>query len=1063
MAAEEQTLARPAGEVEVKWPPIEIPNFASVQLIGTINLEKKSYSLAGVLEKKIEAGPLSADKWTVKISNTKGLSITTEVGVFNEKATVGLKEFKTTKKATFGIDLANPVVIYITPWKTISIQTIDLIVEKGKAPILAVPIDIFTQKSLLKFAGSKKDNFLSFSFKTLSLDALLAEAPDKPTTDLDKKVILKDLEFEIRNFFKQKKVTNGKKPKEQPLRGTIKGTINLSQIVMKEINQDVSNLKMKAVIDAASGITFDVQLDDLEISPLKVSHAQFLIVANPKKTVPPKDRLLLILSGDTKFNIPNFGEFDLKLLARYQEGVFSLKAKVGKEITFQGATLRDVMVALAPQRNEFELAGNTTIHGLKVKGLIKITKPKDTYETSFSGEAISKTPYKPFAKSGIAGIETIAISAVKVTLETGKEKAGFLLSGKAKIMDVPVNATVGLLKVGEQKGLMLKALLPTGWKLPKPLDDLTISSPGFLISTLEYQDDELGLKVRKGIGVTAGLKVAGPLNKVTSLTGKLKQDEVRMYAVIGTELKDMVVSAAMPATIDFKNPRIKGGKLVLEITGERTLSLITSLLLKPTDKDPELRFTARIRLEELEAVLAGTMEGMWKDPLGIKGLEIGNVALEAGFTYAAGIPTSFGFIGEMVLSADASPNKIKLGGKIGADPRKIAVIGAIQTLSLKEVVYLAGKMVAKAKIKGLSGPEFQKGLNNLPPMGFKNVELKFAPYGAKIGELRIERGLTIKGDVEVVNKTGSIHLNVDDSGILARGYMSEFTLGPLKVTGPGPDFTKGSGDDGPIMDLLLKFVDQHLFIGATVSIFDVQAHTDIRMSKDKISFKTSAKIYDVFRAEIEAESRGDIRNPDFYLKAQVKDDLGSFLYKHVKKHLDKIKNGKELRQKIDNINRDLAALNSLKTKIGQLGKKIYDEEQRYESLKAGPKVVQGTKSLGDRGGWRTQQAGLITERAAKKTALEAARTALIVFIKSKQWAGNAAEFIVKGNIISVKQATIEASLRGLSTGKLPRLKADLVFIGLPLKIDVNMNVKDLPRAGDHIAREIIQKFNAMQR
>jgi len=61
-AAAEPTQTRPASEVEVKWPPIEIPNFASVQLIGTIDLEKKSYSLAGVLEKKIEAGPLSADK-----------------------------------------------------------------------------------------------------------------------------------------------------------------------------------------------------------------------------------------------------------------------------------------------------------------------------------------------------------------------------------------------------------------------------------------------------------------------------------------------------------------------------------------------------------------------------------------------------------------------------------------------------------------------------------------------------------------------------------------------------------------------------------------------------------------------------------------------------------------------------------------------------------------------------------------------------------------------------------------------------------------------------------------
>ncbi len=685
-----------------------------------------------------------------------------------------------------------------------------------------------------------------------------------------------------------------------------------------------------------------------------------------------------------------------------------------------------------------------------------------------------KKPYKPFAKVPVPGVKDITITDVQLTPGISATRSSFTLEGNVSALGITGKGRIGYWKIlttGKNEFLLnlsLGASVTLGKLMPflkgTFLEQVTVSNPSFLVSTFKYKDPITHLTLRPGLTLLGKLDLSksGILSNVEKITNT-KFEPLTLFGSIGKEPKELSLAVVIPAKLTFKNPNWKSSSLLLQISGGAvktadtkapspayapSISLHANVAVKPTDDDEPLNFHLSMTFEADDATLAGTVKGMWKNPLGIKGLEIGNVALQGTVAYTGGMPTGIGVTGEMVLGKGTRPKKIKLAGKIDVKPQKVAILGKINALSLGDLMYLARKMGARVKLPAL------------PPLTFKDVELKFAPFGARIGEILIEKGITVKGSVEIYNKKVTVDVNLDSSGIVAKGYMNAVDIGALKISGLGPDGKSGTADDGPIFDLFLKPEKQHLFISGLINVLGLEAQTHVEMTRNKIKFSAKGKILDAFHAEVTGDSRGNMKHPDFHIVAKFKNSFGEYLYKHLKKHLDTLKDGKDLQAKQAVINQELAKLNEKQKKVGELEKKIKAEEKRFEALSVKEKALQSVKSLASRADWRTEQGKVIAEVEIKKAALKTARDAIILFIKSKKWVGTAAEFLVEGKIIAIKEGSIEGSLRAISQGTLPHLKARIILLGVPVNVDMKLNIKDMTKMGEAIALDIFNKFKA---
>jgi hypothetical protein len=379
--------------------------------------------------------------------------------------------------------------------------------------------------------------------------------------------------------------------------------------------------------------------------------------------------------------------------------------------------------------------------------------------------------------------------------------------------------------------------------------------------------DLFRMELDQGLNLFGALRLdSGILDSVRSAFAYTPK-ELLVNGVIGTKifsgdlgaLQIKGILATIPVPSWMPNA-CKSIQPIIELNGEPAVAL--SLTLKvglPNNEKEPVDFQGKVVLplgsnQTIEFV--GCMNGTWEDPFGIEGLSIGDLVLKV----VLGDP-AFGLAGsfkigdkEVLLSA-----KIPLGASAGG----VGFRGTINELHLGDLVDLVGSM----------GGPVQTGDLPLDQIGFRDVDIAIA--GKTDKDLGLMEGLTLKGKLDIIKKElGIVNIHVSKKlGITIQGSLKKLNLGPLELTGDGPDNKAGTEDDGPYVDAALTLSAAHFYLGGKVELLGISHEVQVVVAKSGLSFEFTDKIWKLYQANVLVAGGLNFKDPKFRVKAQLRSDF----------------------------------------------------------------------------------------------------------------------------------------------------------------------------------------------
>lgn len=944
---------------DVTLYPEKDPNTGAAQLRAT--LPGKQINLSPV--------PISFDTFELIINEGKNPSLNSRVSVFGKKATLQLVELKKEtnikteqipgikakkltlplKKAHFRVVFIDKPTITIIPGKTLQLNYMELIVEKGKTTTLGAEISMLGKKVDLQFEFSKTICKLTFSLPTTTLGNLISELQRTSFKDAQLKNLSVSTSFKIGAQTPTSEI-------QEDLATNFTATADFSSLKTNNLNLNLSNLNINAYASKDKGFHLDAEIKNLELPIIgTINNAKFVLdsakaveakratevkAKTPtEKTEEEKDKpevqkpatAEVSLTGNGSFEVPTLGKLDYTLAASYSDKGFELDAEIKSPVYYAGSKIDNAKLTLNPTTKTVKVNGDIIIKGFNLIANITIAPdPKDPNkkEVKFDAEVTKKT-WKPFEKENVPDfLKNIVFNNLKAKLEIQKGQtaatADLSLSGDAVIYGIAVTAEAKYIKTEQGQGIFVKAVVPKG-KEPDGLKKLDIKNSSLIITTIPYVDPETKLAYTPGLSLTGQITLTGILAPV----GKLLGGKDQVFTISGTlnpDPRKSKLSVELTKGLPLKTSKVSIGPVALQISGVPEIELYAGITVRPSPKDEELIFKGSAALNPTEIKFNLEMDGMWKNPFGINGFAVGNLDLGLDINpevfATTGLPSGFQMAGEIDLSED---KKIIVALSIDlVNWLNIALLGKLEgSLSLADIVTLFAEKV---------GAKIPK--EDIPVIEIKNIEVRFAPATAQIGPITVQEGLTVKGEINILKEKLAVDFNIDKTGITAKTDMTPITLGPLTITaGKMVDGKiRQTKFGGPEIDIELTASQQKFLVSGLLEITDLfSTSADVSISKSGIefAFETSIGPKQMFDAKVTGQSSGPISNPDFRLIIDLKQNFTEFIKEKVTKELDKAE--KEIKEKIE------AAIK----KIDDIDKTIADNQQAIDDA---TKKVQDAKN-----------------------------------------------------------------------------------------------------------------------
>lgn len=266
------------------------------------------------------------------------------------------------------------------------------------------------------------------------------------------------------------------------------------------------------------------------------------------------------------------------------------------------------------------------------------------------------------------------------------------------------------------------------------------------------------------------------------------------------------------------------------------------------------------------AVLLAAINGAWQNAFDIKNFDISDLVLKGEVPTTSG-NLVLGFGGRI----DVGKVQVAVGGKMpmGFDLTKVALMGKVSRIPFGELIAMILKSADEKKEK-----------SDLPveKLALKDVVISIAAKDDR--DLNIKEGLTFAGEFEfdgkILGKVDVRTTHPEQAGALkpfvgfrATGWLKNFELGPLKVTGNGADGKAKTGDDGVYLDMAYgtKFTD-HLKFSGLIKLFSAEKEAQISITYSSIDIFMHDKLFDLYEAELTMKGAVS-KNPDFMLKAAL--------------------------------------------------------------------------------------------------------------------------------------------------------------------------------------------------
>jgi len=921
--------------------PIPIPFIGTVELDGKIDILKGTFGVSKTTKKRV-AGPLTFYPLTVSLTNKEGLSAKGDMSFFGKRSTMSLEYLRKGKEgieALFSLTLKKAFNLPLSPWKKIPLQKVSLEYSPEKKQITSTTT--LSKKDDVSFVINleKGERHAQLKIPTFKFSDLLPFVKNTPFDG----ITFNDIDIKIEKPFSSDRVA------------TLSSNIDLTGLG-KNFGKKFKNIKSVTTISKVDGFNLTATMDDIDLAPVGMLKSPKLLITTAPKTGPPGGRSILVdddddsgvffedkhapagtgkrklrleLSGEAVIELPlNLGKMTVDVTATLQKGRFSFFAKLKKDFTFEGITIKDPSMLLSTD-GTVEFRGEGKIGEYEVWITLKHTRTGKNKKTGKGGQSLFSIegklkrdkPFKPFDDipgiKDIPGVGNITINNVRVRLDsTGTiQLAGDATINKATVIVAVKGSGKGISVIGRlKKDTSISDLIPSikGTFVEK----LDAINAALVISSHQYTDRELNAKVGKGLSLVAQVSLKGDtfdgMKKMFKEKGEEVSDKLSLTATIGIPPS---FSIAIPLKIEL-SPTVSFDNIFLDLELlPPAVSAAIQMTVKPTPKE-KLDITARLKASVIEASISGTMEGTWSNPLGIKGFKLSDVAAEIGYTYGAPFPT-------LGITAAMKAGKFEAAFAIKVSPNLIDLIlmAKLNRLFLSDIVELFNTQ--RKPIKA----------DTLPKIGMKDLEIYIAPKGGSIGEIKFPPGFTVKGELNILDFWAMIELSIGMHGIVLKGGMKKVKLGPLEITGKGFDQKYGTADDGPAINLTLTKDKQEFFMSGKISIIGISAEVDILINKEAFYFLIEAKILDIFSAKIEAKSSGKGKTLDFELTVEMKNDVIDFIKKHTTTAVRQFQ--KNARKDIGKAEKEVKKLNNDIAKLDSDIKIRHQHIGRYKKIIAG--------------------------------------------------------------------------------------------------------------------------------
>lgn len=635
---------------------------------------------------------------------------------------------------------------------------------------------------------------------------------------------------------------------------------------------------------------------------------------------------------------------------------------------------------------------------------------------------------------------------------------GLQISGTSQIHDKIANIVFGI-RISLSGTIKYKVIieLPLTWKFSdsvpefRALDALEITSAYFVLSNSLYEEERFDDVMQKGLNIYFTTKLTrGPLKQLAKLIPGT--NVLILRGVIEKETRNSFFKVTIPVEITFSK-HVKTKELTFGIAFEKgdvedvvykpRFHIMTGLeVAVPEQKDP-VDFSVEINFGVTSGSLAGWMEGMWENAFGLKGFDIGDLAIEAGLDYAligAGMPlTELGVRGTFALGSKSL--EVALKGDVGEPVGDIVVLGDFKGgLSLDDLVDFAFSIadVGKKKKKKISAEQKKKIRKKVPNIGLDRVRLYAAPKTTEFAEKAYKRGIHVLTEATIFGEKALLEIQLGKRAIRGTGYLSDVKLGPFSITGAGPDQKKGTKDDGAIVGLNIDAYKPYFFVDGLIALDilgGISAETRVDISLDGIYAKMDVKLPGAFDALLEVSADRKTLSKAYFKGSFKESSLESFsqmLFDEAYNLLEKAE--KEVVDEIKKTNK----------KISVLKEKIKKKKRKCKKwiVAACTKVT----TLG------TELAALETYKATLLKPGKAVIQEVEEGKKIKKLARKLARY--QERAFSVEEITFEAYAKDFKKMKLPKVTLKGVFFDQKVMLkDFQLDLSDL--SSD--VREVVKK------
>ena len=494
-------------------------------------------------------------------------------------------------------------------------------------------------------------------------------------------------------------------------------------------------------------------------------------------------------------------------------------------IYFSNMELEDAQLGMTIKKG-IGIKTKLSLNGIfsMVKTILQISSGEIEVCAYYSEGKFSLVPVLPpnITEIKLAG-QSFGINKVHFNVNQNNGNYNVSLGGEFRFKGKTLTGEILILKENGNtdyvfKGKLSGSLNPLSFFPALEPFSLTFQDTYFVYSTKKYEDTELNTTIEKGFGIKTSVPFSGMLSPVKKIFG-LNKETLDLYTKMGSG--GVEVKARLMSGKKDPSKRISFGKLELEVATKPLpkFKILGSVYIKPDSNGELLEFVSSLSLDPVSLELAGTMLGEWKNPFGINGITMSNCALQGGISLQTGMPVSLGFAGDIDFFGFKSKAAVLLN-LVKMNESLVHV--QIPRLSMYELLGIVERM----------GVPISKDV--FSAVKFKDVEIKVAPTDGQVGEIRIEKGIKFKGEMDFFGFKSKVVFEVKDGGLRIQGSSDRIDLfGVLLVTASR---TNPMAFSGPYLDMTIKSGKYQALISGAIDIFGVKSEINLNYQKDNITF-----------------------------------------------------------------------------------------------------------------------------------------------------------------------------------------------------------------------------------